>query len=242
MVEEKSPYREKEGSHLPSFSIILPHCDSYVEVIVLRHYFIESPESHSAPQTITVHFQGRTLHFLTDHDVFSKDALDRGSRLLLETFLELVENGHHQGEISRLLDMGCGWGAIGIILAMHFPKAHCVLVDHHPRAVRLAQENIRRHGLTNAEVYLSDGIAAIPDERFDAVLLNPPIHAGKETVFHLYRDAYTALQDGGALWVVIQKKHGAPSTLKYLQTLFEDVHIARRQSGYQILRAVKNAK
>ena len=208
----------------------------------MRHYFMEGPESPSDPQTITVNFQGKTLHFLTDHDVFSKDTLDRGSRLLLETFIEHVEKSRVQAEIYHLLDLGCGWGAIGIILALTFPKARCVLVDSHPRAVRLAEENIRRHGLTNARVYASDGIAAISNERFDAVLLNPPIHAGKDTVFRLYRDAHTALRDEGSFWIVIQKKHGAPSTLKYLQTLFKDVSIARRQAGYQILHAVKNAK
>lgn len=213
------------------------------EVRAMRHYFMEGPESRSAPQTIEVHLKGRTFHFLTDHDVFSKDGLDRGSRFLLETFMEhWGDQGGLSGEPFRILDMGCGWGAIGIILATIYPRARVVLVDINPRAVRLTEENIRRHALLNAVARLSDGAENIQGERFDAVLLNPPIHAGKETVFRLYRDAYTVLDASGSLWVVIQKKHGAPSTLKYLQTLFDHVQTVERNAGYQILHAVKNAK
>ncbi|WP_077615893.1 class I SAM-dependent methyltransferase [Caenibacillus caldisaponilyticus] len=197
-----------------------------------EHYFSQTPQSESRPRELDVEVGGVRLSLRTDRGVFSKDAVDYGSRLLIETFVPPETDG-------PLLDIGCGYGVIGLAVAKRYPNRPLVMADINERAVSLADFNARQNGV-EADVYQSDLYENVTGH-FAAILSNPPIRAGKKVVHDLFAGARDRLLTGGELWVVIQKKQGAPSALKKLQELYGDAEIVERSKGYHILRAVKGA-
>jgi 16S rRNA (guanine1207-N2)-methyltransferase len=195
------------------------------------HYFSREPSALSNRQVIQTTLRGRTFDFITDAGVFSKQEIDFGSRLLIES-MQLDPS-------SDVLDVGCGYGPIGIVAAVLAPLGRTTMIDVNERAVLIANENAQRNHVQNICALRSDRYEAIASERFDVILTNPPIRAGKEIVHSIYEGAYTALRTGGSLWVVIQKKQGAPSTFTKLEQLFSDVREVTKNKGYRIYKAVK---
>ena len=122
---------------------------------------------------------------------------------------------------ARVLDVGCGYGPIGLAIAAARPSAHVTMIDINERAVKLARENAERNGIRNVTILESDLFEAVRDQTFDAVLTNPPIRAGKAVVHRIFEEAFERLVPGGALWVVIQKKQGAPSAEAKLEEILE---------------------
>ena len=114
------------------------------------------------------------------------------------------------------------------------------MIDVNERALALAAHNAKQNGISNAEIYPSDALSNVTAEGFAAILTNPPIRAGKETVFKFYEGAFSKLKVGGELWIVIQKKQGAPSTIDCLTELFANVETVVKKKGYYILRVEKN--
>lgn len=196
-----------------------------------EHYYTQRPTVKSDVHTTQEILRGKTFTFLTDAGVFSKKGVDYGSKHLIET-MELSEN-------ASVLDVGCGYGPMGLSAAVMCPKGHVTMVDINERAVELSVENARRNGITNVTILQSDLLEQVKDKHFDAVLTNPPIRAGKETVHKIFVDAYDCLKDGGSLWVVIQKKQGAPSAVKKLETMYSEVVEVSKDKGYRILKATK---
>lgn len=196
------------------------------------HYYSKKPQSKSNPKTQDYQLLGRTYRLTTDTGVFSKNQIDYGTRLLIESFKSPSING-------KLLDLGCGYGPLGVAIADHFPERKIVLVDINERAISLAQKNIDQNNIKNAEVILSDGFLQIRNYQFAAILTNPPIRAGKKVVYQMFEDSKDALYKGGELWIVIQKKQGAPSAKNKLEELFQSVDIVTRKKGYYIIRAIK---
>ena len=193
------------------------------------HYYTPNPTAaHEERQFETV-LLGERLAFKTDAGVFSKAGVDAGTKLLIEALPPL--NG-------RVLDLGCGWGPVGVALGRHDPELRLVLTDINERAAGLARENLRRNGVTNAEVVSGDGFAAV-EGTFSAIITNPPIRAGKQTIYALFREAHDRLEPGGCLYIVIRKQQGAPSAIKYLEGIYKDVEIIERGGGYWVLRAEK---
>ncbi len=119
-----------------------------------------------------------------------------------------------------------------------YPRTRWVLLDVNERAVALARENVQCLG-GRAEVFVSDGFAAVPDLAADAILLNPPVRAGKAVVWRLFTESRHHLVPGGALWVVIQKKQGAPSAKAYLEQQFASVETVARDAGYHVFRCIR---
>ncbi|MCE5342013.1 MAG: methyltransferase [Eubacteriales bacterium] len=193
------------------------------------HYFTASPQSEHQSFRFETHYRGHTLLFETDSGVFSRSGLDRGTEVLLDALPESVEG--------RVLDMGCGYGALGISMQKAYPTCALTMVDINERAVALAAENAKRNGLT-AETLQSDGFAALAGRTYDLIAINPPIRAGKKVVYRMFRDAARALNENGVVYIVIRKQQGAPSARAYLQTLFGGVEIVRRSAGYHVLRCV----
>ena len=191
-------------------------------------YYTREPQSASKPIPCAFSYRGHTLRFTTDAGVFSKGELDPGSRLLLDALPEQLS-----GDV---LDMGSGWGAIGVTLAKTFPEARVTMADVNLRALGLCQENLQANGCS-ATCLESDGFAALADRQFDAVITNPPIRAGKQVIYKMFADAAAALRPEGALYLVIRKQQGAESCEKYLKTLFADVQRIARESGYWVLQA-----
>lgn len=197
-----------------------------------EHYYSKNPQVKSEPKTWTTTLLGHQMQFQTDAGVFSKGVVDYGSRLLIEEFSVPSVDG-------PLLDVGCGYGPIGLSLALTHNERVVHMVDVNERALLLAGINAAKNGVGNVKIYESAALHAIEEEGFAAILTNPPIRAGKETVFSFYNQAYDKLGTNGELWVVIQKKQGAPSTEKRLLELFGNAEVVAKKKGYFIFRAVK---
>lgn len=196
-----------------------------------EQYFTHNPQIKSDPKTWEFTLKGHRFKFTSDTGVFSKNEVDFGSRTLIDAFVAPNIEGDY-------LDLGCGYGPIGLSLAKADRTRVCHLVDVNERAIALAKENARVNQVENVKVYSSDRFENV-NQAFAAVLTNPPIRAGKQTVHLMLEESFDHLLPGGELWVVIQKKQGAPSAVKKLEELSECVEIVRKNKGYYILRAVK---
>ena len=194
------------------------------------HYYTRTPQSASRPAECEFTYRGIDLVFQTDAGVFSRGEVDTGTRLLLEALPENLG-----GEI---LDLGCGWGVIGISIARKWPEARVTMADINTRALDLSRENAKRN---RAEVVCaeSDGMAAFEGKTFDAVVTNPPIRAGKQVIYKMFADAARSLAPEGALYLVIRKQQGAESCIRYLQTLYASVEKLDRSGGFWVLKASK---
>ena len=196
-----------------------------------EHYYANKPTAKHDQRTIKDNLRGREFVFLSDAGVFSKGGIDFGSRLLIET-MEIAEK-------ERILDVGCGYGPIGLSAAVLAPHGTVTMVDINERAVELAKDNAKRNGIGNTEIVQSDLFAAVNGREFDVILTNPPIRAGKDTVHRIFEEAYQHLASGGSLWVVIQKKQGASSAFTKLESLFGEVREAAKDKGYRIFHCIK---
>ncbi|MDX1357536.1 MAG: class I SAM-dependent methyltransferase [Clostridia bacterium] len=199
----------------------------------MEHYYSKLPISELNETIIEKKILGLSRNFFTGSGVFSKNGVDFGSHLLIETFLN-----DYEGRTGTVIDLGCGYGPIGIFIASFFKNMHIEMVDINERAVELSRKNIESNKIKNAVSYISDGFSEV--KRFyDAIVTNPPIRAGKKVVFSFYDGAYENLKDGGSFYCVIQKKQGADSSVKKLKELFGNCEVINRQSGYRILKSVK---
>lgn len=197
-----------------------------------EQYYTANPTSESKPVPCAFPYRGHGLNFMTDAGVFSKGELDAGSRLLLDALPDLT------GDV---LDLGCGWGAIGVAVAKAYPDCRVVMADVNRRALDLSRQNLERNR-AQAECLESDGMAALMDRRFDAVITNPPIRAGKQVIYKMFADAAKTLRDGGALYLVIRKQQGAESCVKYLKTLYASVEKLDKSGGFWVLKASEPLK
>ncbi len=189
-----------------------------------QQYFASRPESQSDAKPFLLHWQGNDYSFYTDHGVFSKGELDRGTKILLQALPQEFSG--------RMLDLGCGWGAIGLLMKACNPDAHITLCDVNERAVSLSRRNAKNNRL-EAEVILSDGMENVAG-LFDLIAFNPPIRAGKDTVYRLFREAAKQLASDGSVYIVIRKQQGSQSAYKYLLTLFQSVQTVSKEAGYKV--------
>lgn len=192
------------------------------------HYYSSKPHSESNPQCVSFNHNGDTLKLKTDRGVFSKEGVDFGSRLLIDSFVFPNIDG-------PILDMGCGYGVIGISIAKKHPDHQLTMVDINERAVLLATENAQSNGL-GARVFQSNLYEKVPG-KFAVIVSNPPIRAGKQVVHRILTDAKDYLLNQGELWIVIQKKQGAPSAIKKLEEIYDEVDVVNKSKGYFIIRA-----
>ncbi|OAB29352.1 16S rRNA methyltransferase [Paenibacillus macquariensis subsp. defensor] len=199
-----------------------------------QHYYSNQPDAQHDRRTIEEQLKGSTYRFISDAGVFSKKGVDYGSKVLIEA-MEFSPG-------AEILDVGCGYGPMGLTAARMVKDGHVTMVDVNSRAVELAKENALLNGITNVSIMESNLFTAVKGKSFDVILTNPPIRAGKETVHAIFEQAYEHLRDGGALWVVIQKKQGAPSAKEKLTDLFGDVQEVTKDKGYRIFKALKPLK
>ncbi len=193
------------------------------------HYFSNSPSSAHHERQIETTLLGREMRFYTDAGVFSKDDVDPGSRLLIESADELS---------GCVLDMGCGWGPVGLSLALANPNVQFLMADINERAAELSERNRRLNGVLNAQVIVSDGFSGI-EGKFDHVFTNPPIRAGKQVIYGMFDESFRRLNSGGTLNIVIRKQQGAPSAKKHLEEVFGNAEVVTKSGGYWIIRSVK---
>jgi 16S rRNA (guanine1207-N2)-methyltransferase len=195
------------------------------------HYYTARPEAAHAEAEFSATLRGMTLTFHTDAAVFSRDRVDFGSALLIEAMqIEPTDT---------VLDMGCGYGPIGLVAAKLAVQGRVYMVDVNERAAGLARRNLEANGASNAEVRVGDVLEPVRGIAFDKVLTNPPIRAGKATIYRMVDEAHEALKPGGWIWVVIQTKQGAPSMKKKLTERFGKVTDVEREAGYHVFKAEK---
>ena len=191
----------------------------------MSQYFDNDASLESSPKLIELYKGDFHYSFKTDNGVFAKDGIDEFSLELLKYVKNLK---------GSLLDLGCGYGVIGIVLFKENPGITLYQSDINEKAIALTKENSKLNKVCS-QVLVSDGYASL-DRLFDTVVLNPPIHAGKETVYRLYEETKRHLLPGGQFLIVIHKKHGAESHLKYLLSIFTSVEVLDKHKGLYIIR------
>ncbi len=197
-----------------------------------KHYFTDNRDLPSNRREITYFFQGREYQFITDDGVFSKSEVDYGTHTLLKAAAE-------EDPLSgRVLDMGCGYGVIGIVLKGMNPDLDVTVSDVNQRALELAKLNSERNHAPVTAVY-SDGLEGLSGEMFSAVLTNPPIRTGKKTVYRMFEEAHAHLADGGRFYAVIRRNQGAESAMNKLAELYGSCDLIDRSRGYWVLRCIR---
>ena len=177
-----------------------------------------------------IYFSGHAFSVTTEPSLFSKDKLDEGTRLLLET-VDLKS-------FRRLLDVGCGWGPIGIAAATLNRDGKVVMTDIDLRATELARRNARDLGLDNrTEVIPTSDLKTIPGN-FDLILSNPPFHQDYGTLIRLFRDSRGLLEKNGKMFVVVEKTY-LEKFKSIFQETFGNFSITANNEQYFVLEARK---
>lgn len=192
-----------------------------------NQYFENNPNLKSNQVEMTYYIKGKTMHFLTDNGVFSKKRVDFGSSLLIKTLPEMGEK--------KILDVGCGYGPIGLTIAKMNPKSKVHMIDINERAIELAFKNKMLNAVENVEIFVSN-IYENVHQNYDIIVTNPPIRAGKKVVWDITLGAIEYLDFQGEMWCVIQKKQGAESLLKGLKMTYTHVEVVEKENGYWIIK------
>ncbi len=195
------------------------------------HYYSAQPAAKSQPEQFTISVREVELTLTSDRGVFSHGRLDDGTLRLLKK-MELPEAGD-------FLDLGCGYGVIGLVAAKLRPEAHVTMVDINERATRLAADNAQANGISNVEVLTGDAPQVLDERQYDVILFNPPIRVGKPKLYELIADAAQRLRPGGVLWMVIHTRKGAKSHLREVAPLFLQCETVSRKWGYRIFKCQK---
>jgi len=197
-----------------------------------EHYYSRTQKVDSDPKYWDYTLRSTLFRFKTDNGVFSKREVDFGSRLLIESFVMPLASG-------PVLDVGCGYGPIGLSIAKTNVTRAIHMIDVNERAIDLAKENAELNHIKNVDIYESDRLLNVKEINFAAILTNPPIRAGKKVVHDIFEQSFHRLTESGELWVVIQKKQGAPSAIEKMKELFTDVVVVDKDKGYFIIKATK---
>lgn len=195
-----------------------------------EHYYTPQPTAQHKKASVTFAYRGHELTLETDSGVFSRTELDQGTRILINALPEELEGS--------VLDMGCGYGAIGIAIKQHWPQTTVTMADINERALGLAKLNAL-HNRVGCETVASDGFMQLSGRRYDVVITNPPIRAGKAVIYRMFADAQAALHADGRLYLVIRKQQGAPSALNYLRTLFARCAVIEKEKGFWVILCQK---
>ena len=196
-----------------------------------EQYFAKRPASRQRPAEIHTIIRGHTFTFRTDAGVFSRGELDRGTQLLIDA-LDI-------GACETILDLGCGYGAIGIVAASLSEGGRAFLTDVNERAVSLARKNIAANGIANAEVRLGPTYEPVSGMLFDKIVCNPPIRAGRTVVDEIITGAPGHLLEQGSLWLVARTRQGADSIRSRMSAAFGNAEIVKRGSGFKVIRSTK---
>ncbi|KRN09880.1 class I SAM-dependent methyltransferase [Liquorilactobacillus mali] len=198
-----------------------------------NYYYSKNPEVVHEEKRWGFDILGNKISFVTDNGVFSKKTVDYGSRALINNLkIETMQEG-------RILDLGCGYGPIGLGIAKSNSKLIVDMVDVNELALSLAKKNAELNGLKNVNIWESNVYDKIERTDYNLILSNPPIRAGKKIVSQILAEAISHLSIGGRLVVVIQKKQGAPSAKKLMETVFNNCEVVARDKGYFILESIK---
>ena len=196
----------------------------------MSHYFENDKNLKSEIRELSYKYDSSFFTFYSDNGVFSKNGFDFGSRLLLETYLKEAPMN------IRVLDVGCGYGFLGIVIG-RVTNSYVDMIDVNKRAIHLAEKNIKRYKDFKGKAYESDAYSNVKD-KYNVIITNPPIRVGKTKVLEILEGAFDHLDADGALYYVIRKDQGALSIKKILENT-KKVEIINKDKGYFIFK-VKN--
>ncbi|MHA8137904.1 class I SAM-dependent methyltransferase [Lactobacillaceae bacterium Scapto_B20] len=197
-----------------------------------EYYYTPNPDVKHEKQVWNFELLGHQFTFTTDNGVFSKKTVDYGSRVLINNVeIKALPTG-------AILDLGCGYGPIGLSLAKKYPDRQFTMVDVNNLALSLAEVNAKHNHVDNVTIKNSDGYQNVA-EQFAGVITNPPVRAGKQVVDDMITGALDHLVPNGRLTVVLQKKQGAPSAKKLMTDIFGNCKVLKRDKGYYILESTK---
>lgn len=200
------------------------------ELVGAEQYFAERPHSRPHRRELRFLYRGELLTFTVDAGVFSAHRLDPGTALLIENL--------RLRPVDRVLDLGCGWGAVGVAAARSAPRGEVVLVDVNRRATRLAEENVARNGARNATVRTGRTFGVVGDATFDVIATNPPYRVGREFVLRMLSETPRHLAPGGRLLLVGKGSQGILYYQGWLASHWSPgVRVLDRRSGYRVLEA-----
>ncbi|KRM90455.1 class I SAM-dependent methyltransferase [Liquorilactobacillus cacaonum] len=198
-----------------------------------NYYYSKNPEVKHEEKKWDFQILGNKINFVTDNGVFSKTTVDYGSRALIDNAkIEEIKTGH-------ILDLGCGYGPIGLGVAKQNTKLTVDMVDVNELALNLAKKNAELNNISNVNIWESDVYTNVKYTDYDLILSNPPIRAGKKVVSQILIEAVNHIKIGGRLIIVIQKKQGAPSAKKTMESVFGNCQVLARDKGYFILESIK---
>ena len=198
----------------------------------MPHYFDIDPQTISKERTISFDIYGNHIELISDNGVFSKDKIDEGSLAFLKVLVPLRLSG-------KILDLGCGYGAIGLTIAKLSPEASVDLADVNSRAIALCNKNAQLLGLSQRVTVLQSDVYKNIEGTYDSIVVNPPIRAGKQITYAMYEGAFAHLIDGGSLFIVIRKNQGAPTASRFIESIFGNITLLKRDKGYYIYQANK---
>lgn len=193
----------------------------------MNHYFTNNEQLKSERRVIKYNYDSSCFEFLSDNGVFSKNKIDYGSNILVDT---LIKN---KGEYQNFLDVGCGYGFITILVSklLNIPG---VGVDINKRAIHLAEENVKLNKVSVS--ILESNIYENVCDKYDLIITNPPIRAGKQIVLQILKEASCHLNKDGELWFVIRKNQGAKSIIKELEALYK-LEVKEKSKGFYVVLA-----
>jgi len=193
-----------------------------------EHYYVEEPKSKYIEHIIRARIKNFDLIFKSASGIFSATEIDKASKLLIEK----AEIPTH----SRILDLGCGYGMIGIVAAKSCPTCYVTLTDINKRAVTLAKENILLNRVGNAEARQGDIYESVQDGKFDVILLNPPMAAGRDIVLRMIKQAPNYLNNYGSLQIVANKNKGGKVLFDEMKKLFKEVKVLAKSGGFWVVK------
>jgi len=191
-----------------------------------HNYYQNNIDLKSEPKIFKTKVDGIEFQIKTDNGVFAKTGVDYATEILLKT-AEISQN-------SSILDVGCGYGIIGLFMAKKY-DCQVEMIDVNERALALAKDNLELNNLSG-NVHYSDCFSEVSGQ-YDFIISNPPIRAGKKVIYKIYEDAKPHLKEGGSFIIVIQKKHGAESTIKKLEEIYEHVEIVYKKKGFFVIKS-----
>ncbi|MGC9780133.1 MAG: class I SAM-dependent methyltransferase [Candidatus Heimdallarchaeota archaeon] len=197
------------------------------------HYYSQKPASSGKTTTIQTYQLGNRLSFKSQSGVFGWMKVDKGSELLLNNVDIPIKKG-------LVLDLGCGYGLIGIALAKAYTKVNFVLADINELAIKLTKENCKTNGVEdNTEVCQGNIYEPVKDLKFSVILTNPPLMAGKKILWEFVSKAKDHLEHKGSIQLVVPKKKGLKSMQKMLESVYDEYEVIAKGSGFWALKANK---
>ncbi|MDR2822642.1 MAG: methyltransferase [Acholeplasmatales bacterium] len=193
------------------------------------HYFINDSSLSSQKKRLDVSILGASFVFHTDLGIFSKDRIDQGTLVLLKS-LKIEEN-------KSILDMGCGYGVIGVYLKKLYPNCKVTMVDVVDRALALAKENSIVNNIKDVEIINSNFFEKLNENKFDYIISNPPIRIGKIKLFEFYASAKNHLNENGKFVIVVRKDQGALSHIKNLENIYKIINVLDKDYGYWVIES-----